>query len=51
MHIQGENSCMIRIRMDMLKTASILYGENTQLLTRPKVDNISALGELVKAIF
>jgi len=39
--------------MDMLKTASILYGVNTQLPTghKCKVDNISALGELDKAIF
>jgi len=35
----------------MLKTASILYGVNTQLPTGCKVDNISALGELAKAIF
>ena len=26
MHIQGENSCMIRFCKDMLRTASILYG-------------------------
>jgi len=34
--------------MDMLETASILYGVNTQLPTWRKVDNISELGELVK---
>jgi len=35
--------------MDMLETASILYGENTQLpITERKVDNISPPGELVK---
>ena len=48
MHVQGENSCMIRFRMDMLETASILYGVNSQLPTGRKVDNISALGEVVK---
>jgi len=39
---------MIRFRLDALKTTSILYGVNTQLPTGRKVDNISALGELVK---
>jgi len=34
--------------MDMLETASILYGVHTQLPTGHKVGNISALGELVK---
>jgi len=37
--------------MDMLKTASILYGVNTQLPTGLEMDNISALEELVKALF
>ena len=39
---------MKRRRMDMLKIASILYGVWTQFPTRRKVDNISALGELIK---
>jgi len=30
------------IRMDMLETASILYGVNTRFPTGRKVDNISA---------